>query len=510
MNKTPNAILMLPLLGALALGGCGESFTVAEGGIGGTGISTGTVTGIGSITVNGVKFNTDNAAIYVEGVRVDDPSLADGDELSLRGFGFSEGQVVRVVGSFNADGKTGTADAVYYNDSIEGPVENITPLDAATQQDATSLRLQVMGQQVIIDNQTILEGTTIAGISVNDLIEVSGLQDDAGQIRAGYLEYHGGFSNGGAVELKGIIDGLSLNPVAQTFTINGLHINYGNAIELPSGGLQEGMQVEVKGSYDGNQVDALTIEQEDDIDSSENDEVEYEGIVTDASVYSVNGRFNLGNEVVQTTSSTIYIGGLASDIIAGVRLEVEGRWQAGTLIAGDIRFHDEIELDGRVANVLTITSESVTFDLTNLAGITVQVTNLSKIEGDADNLTTLANRLTNSGTNSNPDYVEVRGRQLGGSGTKVVFAEEIKIEDGSNEDNVKLQGPVESINEPEVTILGINVDTTNIGEFEGPEDTRITRAQFFTTVVSGNIIGVEGVLSGSTIDWDSIELEDVE
>jgi len=130
MNKIPKAFLMLPLLGALALGGCGESFTVAEGGIGGTGISTGTVTGIGSITVNGVKFNTDNAEIYVEGTRVDDPSLADGDELSLRGFGFSEGQVVRVVGSFNADGKTGTADAVYYNDSIEGPVENITPLDA--------------------------------------------------------------------------------------------------------------------------------------------------------------------------------------------------------------------------------------------------------------------------------------------------------------------------------------------------------------------------------------------
>ena len=80
MNKIPNAIFMLPLVGILLLGGCGggDPFSVAEGGIGGTGISTGTVTGIGSIKVNGVTFNTDNAAIYVEGIRVDDPNLADG------------------------------------------------------------------------------------------------------------------------------------------------------------------------------------------------------------------------------------------------------------------------------------------------------------------------------------------------------------------------------------------------------------------------------------------------
>ncbi len=510
MNKILNTILILPLVGSFLLGSCGDPLAVAEGGIGGTGISTGTVTGIGSIKVNGVTFNTDNAAIHVEGVRVDDPAdPTDGTGAFLLAEGFSEGQVVRVVGRFNADGKTGTADAVYYNDSVEGPVENITSLDAATQQDATSLRIQVMGQQVIIDNQTILNGTTIAGISINDLVEISGLRDEAGQIRAGYLEYHGSFSIGNAVELKGVIDALSLNLVDQTFTINGLLIDYTTA-ELPSSGIQEGMQVEVKGNYDGNLVDALTIEQEDDIDGSDNDEVEYEGIVSDTSMFSASGRFNLGNEVIQTTSSTIYKGGLASDIIEGMRLEVEGRWQAGTLIAEEIRFHDEIELHARVANVLTVTSESVTFDLTNLAEITVQVTNLSKISEDANDLATLADRLTNSGTNTNPDYVEVRGRLLSGSGTAVVFAEEIKIKDGSNENKVKLQGPVASIIEPEVTILGIDIDTTNIGEFEGPEDTQITREIFFATVLPGNILGAEGVLSGSTIDWDSIELEDEE
>jgi hypothetical protein len=184
MKKIHDALLILPLLASLLMAGCGggDSFSVAEGGIGGTGISTGTVTGIGSVTVNGVKFNTDNAAIYIEGVRVDDPNLADGDELSLRGFGFNEGQVVRVVGSFNDDGKTGTAEAVYYNDSIEGPVEDVNPIDPSTQE------LVVMGQTVIVDSQTKPVGVNLVTFNNDDLVEVSGLRDDLGRVHASYVE----------------------------------------------------------------------------------------------------------------------------------------------------------------------------------------------------------------------------------------------------------------------------------------------------------------------------------
>jgi len=188
-------------------------------------------------------------------------------------------------------------------------------------------------------------------------------------------------------------------------------------------------------------------------------------------------------------------------------MEVEGRLQAGTLIAETIRFHDEIEIDARVASVTNVTAESVTFELTNLTGITIQVTNLSKISGDANDLTTLANFLNNP---PSPDYVEVRGRQLSGVGSVIVFAEEIKIQSGSNDDSIKLQGPVESISDPNVTILGINIDTTNITELEGLNDNSISRATFFGTVMPGMIVGAEGVLSGPIIDWGKIEIEDDE
>ena len=291
MNKIPETFLILPLLSALLLAGCGGGSVFAEGGIGGSGISTGTVTGIGSITVNGVKFDTDNAAIYVEGVRVDDPDSADGTGTFLLGKGFSEGQVVRVVGEFNDDGKTGTADAVYYNDNLEGPVETRTVIDPST------LELLVMGQTVIVDSETILAptGTSLAEVVVDEMVEISGLRDDTGRIHAGYLEIKGTFDLADDVEVKGVV--INLDTPASTFEIDSgltnLLIDYSTAT-VPVAGLQNGVQVEVKGTYDRSQVNASIIELEDDIDGLDDDEFEYEGIVTDTTTFVLDGQLTLG------------------------------------------------------------------------------------------------------------------------------------------------------------------------------------------------------------------------
>ena len=81
------------------LAGCGVSVStdgsVAGGGIGGTGISSGPIDGFGSIFVNGIEFEIGSALIVVDGV--------DSAEADLR-----LGMVVRVCGSWEADG-TGTA-----------------------------------------------------------------------------------------------------------------------------------------------------------------------------------------------------------------------------------------------------------------------------------------------------------------------------------------------------------------------------------------------------------------
>ena len=154
----------------------------------------------------------------------------------------------------------------------------------------------------------------------------------------------------------------------------------------------------------------------------------------------------------------------------------------------------------------------MTITLTGLAGVNILVNELSKIEvnnlsGASNDLVSLINALA---TINDTDYVKVRGRCLNCDDAvaleRDVFAEEIKIENNSGEQDVKLQGPVLTKSEPIINIVGVNIDTTNISGFEGFGDS----ATFFSTVLPGNIVSVEGVLSGPTINWDSIELEDDE
>ena len=514
MNKMPNTILMLLLISSLVLNGCGGGDVYAEGGLGGTGISTGTVTAIGSITVNGVTYNTDNAAIYIEGRRVDEQCIdaVDAEDCLRNILGFSEGQVVRVVENFDADGRTGTADEVYYNDSLEGPVET----DSMIQIDATTLRLVIMNQIVIVNSQTKLfddaTGLEIAlsDIQDNDLIEVSGLIDELGRIQAGYLLNKGLYDSNDSVELKGIIDTNSLNPSNFTFRINGLLINYSSV--TPSPDLQQGMQVEVKGTYNGTQINAISVEQDDDIGGSNDDEVEYEGIVTKTSTFTIDGQFTLGTEIVQTNANTLYKGGLITDIADGVHLEVEGYLLGSNLMAEEVRFRDAIEVDAQVVSHIpdpVVAPDTITITL-NLGTNTldVLVNDLSKLTGDAEGFT-----LSQLDTMlSNDDYVEVRGREISGAATLTVFAEEIKVEDGSTKDSVKLQGPIEDdpVVDPWVTILGIaiNVDVHTITKFEGIDNLPITRQQFFATVSTGNIVGAEGKLINGLIEWDKLEIED--
>lgn len=503
MNMIPKIIFMLLLLSSLLLNGCGGGSVFAEGGMGGTGISTGTVTAIGSIKVNGVTFDTNDAAIYIEGDRVDNPDFPDGDRDSLLSYGFSEGQVVRVVGEFNADGKTGTADAVYYNDSLEGPVETRTVIDPST------LELIVMGQTVIVDSETILApvGTSLAEIVVNEMVEISGLRDDTNRIHAGYLELKGTFNLADDVEVKGVVT--NLDTLTSKFQIESgltrLLIDYSTITGTT--GLENGVQVEVKGTYDRTQMNASSIELEDDIDGVDDDEFEYEGIVTDTSTFTVNGQFTLGTEIVQTNANTQYKGGLITDIADGVHLEVEGYLLGGNLIAEEVRFRDAIEIDAQVSTLLSASSELVTFNLTGLDGITVEVNSLSKLSG-ANDLAHLATLLSN-GTD---DFVEVRGRENSGAATLTVFAEELKVDDDSSKDSIKIQGSVDAVNNPQITILGVVVDTSGIPDsgFEGLNNQPISREQFFAAVSIGNIVGAEGTLSGVSVLWDKIELEDEE
>ena len=148
-------------------GGIGGS-EFAGGGTGGTGISTGSISGFGSVVMNGAHFRTDNNV--APGSRQkrcyngkDNSGRADRDV-------FAVGMIVTV--------RHGVADnnalEIEYRDNLQGPVAKI--LSGADNV------LEILGQTVVVDNAAFF-----ASLKQNDVVEVSGYADNAGRIRASRL-----------------------------------------------------------------------------------------------------------------------------------------------------------------------------------------------------------------------------------------------------------------------------------------------------------------------------------
>lgn len=304
------------LLVVVSCGGGGGS--VASGGTGGTGISSGAVTGFGSVFVNGVEFDTTNSTVTLNGSPGPDESIYPYHR------GLKVGMVVKVDGEFDNDGIHGTAMEIEYKDNLEGPIDSITG--------TTTRTAVILGQTVIMDSQTMVEPpATLDTLKQGDFVEVSGLVDDAGQIRATYVEV----KTPGVMEVKGTIK--SLDTMAKTFQINALTVDYSQTTNLPSDPLDNGQYVEVKGtSYSGSTLTATEVEIDDDtLGATDAGKVEMEGFITDVT----STQFKVGTQAVQTTGSTVFENGTASNIVKGSKVEVEGPLAGGVLTATKVSFH---------------------------------------------------------------------------------------------------------------------------------------------------------------------------
>ena len=149
----------------LLIGGCG-------GGVGseGTGsYASGTISGFGSIIVNGIHF--DEAAA----------SVKDDDGQSLAISKLALGMVVQVTGgaiSTAADGSSrATASAVRTDRALVGPASAVSVATGS---------LVVLGQRVLISADTVLDARLpggLAGVGIGQLLEVYGFYDSS---RAAY------------------------------------------------------------------------------------------------------------------------------------------------------------------------------------------------------------------------------------------------------------------------------------------------------------------------------------
>jgi len=391
---------------ALALAGCGGGGGASDGVTSTSGTSIGTITGFGSIFVNGIEYETPNSA----DINLDNE---DGDSSDLR-----VGMVVTVTGSVNDDGMTGVADSVEYDDELEGIVisNSIAP-------GARTGKLDIMGQQVMVTATTVFESNVGGIISVDQIatgnvVEVSGFADGTGNIEATRIEVKAAtlseyLASHDAIEVKGMIN--DLDTVAFTFELGELTVDYSGA-SLPQDGLTNDMYVEVKSTSGidvgtGNLI-ASEVELEDDgkygYEGDEGEQLEIKGTISsdfDGLSFQINGT------TVLVVDATEFEHIKAVDLLKGTRIEAEGEFNAeGELVADEIKALDEDEhendvdeIEGMVASVVLDGMNTGT--ITMMDGNVIHVTNETIMEDDRNEGIMPDEQFNLSGI-GNSDYIE--------------------------------------------------------------------------------------------------------
>ncbi len=338
-GRGPTALLTLAALLALALlaavlPGCGG---VDSGGTGQTvenvpTTTSGRISGFGSIIVNGVRFDDEQAAVVDE-----DGTPRSTADLAL-------GMVVEVEGAVRGNSGRGVADRIQFGHEIAGPVASVNVAGST---------LVVLGQTVRVDADTFYGGypTGLAGVHAGHLVEVHGFYDPvsatytASRIaRATTLAHY---------TLRGRV-AAHMGPPTRSFSIGGAAIDYGSA-RPPVPPLSNGQFVRVTLEtvpVSGRWI-ATSVRASQRSLPPERDDARLEGHV---SGYAGPASFLVGGVPVDASSPDLRLRhGTLADLADGVRVEVDGRMRAGVLIASELKFRhggqQEFELNGTVESV---------------------------------------------------------------------------------------------------------------------------------------------------------------
>ncbi len=327
MTAVYRIILAGLVTGVIALTGCGGGGGGTNvAGIGGTGRTiSGTITGFGSIFVNQVEYDIDNASFSIK--EDNSPGLSQAD---LR-----IGMVVTLTG--NDDGTVGVASQVVYDNEIKGPVSGLV-----SSPDGTTKSFTVFGVAVVADvaNTTFDTGFDFTTLANDDIIEASGLFDSSSTLIATYIEKTDDLDPGNnEVEIKGTPDRDA--GIGEFFILNGVKVNIVAGTDLsdiPDNRVTATQFIEVKGilvSDSPVEIDALSIGLEDEGIGSVDGEVSIEGFISE---FVDNSNFKVSGQQVNATGATFVPAGLTLN--NDLRVEVEGTVVNGTLIADKVTLED--------------------------------------------------------------------------------------------------------------------------------------------------------------------------
>lgn len=307
------SLACLTLLLLVSCGGDGGLVAVDSGGggISGTGVvaARGTITGFGSVFVNGTEYFTDAATrININGQTASESALRIGMQVDL-------------LATQNVNQSTATS--INYQGNLRGPVSRIDPGNQV---------LSVVSQPVDL-RQAAFEGFgRLADLQLGDVVEISGYLNSQGQWIATYIKTEEGTDR---FKIEGHIQ--QHDAAAGTFYIGGQQIDYRQA-GMDANLIVEGELVSVKGALCADAVlVAEDIEVEDHgLPAAEGDRVELEGLIAQL----VSGeQFRVGSWLVDASGAD-YKNGSLDDIRTDRKVEIEGRILNGILVADQIEIED--------------------------------------------------------------------------------------------------------------------------------------------------------------------------
>ena len=304
-------------------------------------IAGGTITGFGSVIVDGKTYADAGAKVSFESDPTAPASAALGD-LRL-------GMKVEVKASGDA------ASSIVISSQVVGRIE-------ALSSDGFSVAGQAV--RVVADGETptFYEGVSgIADLAAGDFVEVHGARDEAGAIVATRVERRdprGPFF----VRIVGTVAGL--NTGTASFTVGGLRVSYDSTTRIvpSSAALADGVGVAVWSDA----APAAGTLQAKAIKVRRAPTVSGDGVRVGGPVRSLDfaAKTFIVDGIPVDAAGAAYVNGTASDLANGRRVRVAGTWADDRIAASEVRFarsqgDDAVNLAGAITDFLGAASFKV-------------------------------------------------------------------------------------------------------------------------------------------------------
>jgi hypothetical protein len=447
---------------------CGND-TSSEGGVGGSGISMGRVSQIGSVYVNNIHYNTDSAVFVINGSETN-MGLAD----------IGVGMVVHLTGTKNVSDGTGFAERITYESLLVGPVDmEFNPLEK---------QIKVMGQTVLINDDTVVVDDlndpvlTVSQLSANNIVEVSGYPVTSGVILATRIELkHGAHAykvSGIVSSLDAASNGIIIGELAIDLSVIGQPLpEVGDYVRIvgrqqPSGGLFR--------------ADTLSIIQTDDL-ASDGEEFSLEGVITTqldplSHLFSVNGLIVDASATPYSTDET--------SLAAGRLVRVEGIMLDNVVLADEIELASTHARREKIGTTLESGAVDIDARTVTLMGKTVNITNSTIFENDKHGASTFSLEQLKRG-----DFLTAKVIDNNGEFTAI----KLELDYTPSRYNATMEGNPSDLGGGYIEILGVMIDTSNVSGYRFQEE-RIE--------VTGNYDTATRILTATRIEEDDDDRHD--